>query len=45
MFGEERGAKKLDGIWEKKPAAEDYVAAHDYLTLLFSEADMRKLGV
>ena len=36
-------AKKPDGIWEKKPAAEDYVAAHDYLTLLFSEADARKL--
>jgi hypothetical protein len=36
-------AKKPDGIWEKKPAAEDYVAAHDYLTLLFSESDARKL--
>jgi hypothetical protein len=36
-------AKKADSIWESKPADEDYVAAHDFLSLLFSESDVRKL--
>lgn len=36
-------AKKSDDIWESKPANEDYAAAHNYLTLLFSEADVRKI--
>ena len=36
-------AKKDDSIWESKPADEDYVAAHAYLTLLFSEAETRKI--
>jgi hypothetical protein len=35
--------KKVDGIWESKPAKEDYAAAHDYLSLLFSEAETRKI--
>jgi hypothetical protein len=36
-------AKTGHGIWESKPAKEDYLAAHAYLTLLFSEADTRKI--
>jgi hypothetical protein len=36
-------ANKLNDIWEKKPADEDYVAAHAYLSLLFSEAVTRKI--
>jgi hypothetical protein len=36
-------AKKRNGIWEKRPAADNFAAAHDYLTLLFSESDSRKL--
>ena len=36
-------AKKSQDIWEKKPAREDYQAAHDYLTLLFSEARVAKI--
>ena len=35
--------KKDDGIWESKPAKEDYAAAHDYLSLSFSEAETRKM--
>jgi len=35
--------KKDNGIWERKPSSEDYAAAHQYLTLLFSEAETRKL--
>jgi len=35
--------KKEKSIWLDKPAAEDYQAAHDYLSLLFSEAVTRKL--
>lgn len=34
---------KADGIWENKPADKDYTAAHDYLSLLFGEAETRKL--
>ena len=34
---------KARSIWQSKPADEDYAAAHDYLTLLFSEAEARKL--
>jgi hypothetical protein len=36
-------ANKHNSIWETKPASEDYVAAHDYLSLLFSEADTRRI--
>jgi hypothetical protein len=36
-------AKKSQDIWEKKPAREDYRAAHDYLTLLFPEAKAAKI--
>jgi hypothetical protein len=36
-------AKKADSIWESKPANEDYAAAHAYLTLLFGEAETRKI--
>jgi hypothetical protein len=36
-------AKKTDRIWEAKPRKEDYLAAHTYLSLLFSEADTRKI--
>lgn len=35
--------KKRGGIWDKRPAAYDFAAAHDYLTLLFSQTDSRKL--
>ena len=35
--------KKLEGIWESKPANEDYLAAHDYLSLLFTEIETRKI--
>jgi hypothetical protein len=35
--------KKTKHIWNAAPAAEDYPAAHDYLTLLFSETVARKL--
>jgi hypothetical protein len=35
--------KKADGIWESKPVSDDYAAAHDYLSLLFSEAETRKI--
>lgn len=35
--------KKGDGIWESKPANDDYAAAHDFLSLLFSEAETRKM--
>ena len=35
--------KKVDGIWESKPVRDDYAAAHDYLSLLFSEAETRKM--
>jgi len=34
---------KMDEIWEKRPEKEDYQAAHEYLSLLFSEAQARKL--
>jgi hypothetical protein len=30
-------------IWQAKPAAEDYAAAHDYLTLLFPERSVAGL--
>ena len=36
-------ATKPDSIWQGQPANEDYVAAHAYLSLLFSEAETRKL--
>jgi hypothetical protein len=36
-------AKKADGIWENQPAKEDYSAAHEYLTLLFTEAETRNI--
>jgi hypothetical protein len=36
-------AKKSGGIWEKKPANEDYQAAQNYLSLLFTEAEARKI--
>ena len=36
-------AKKSQDVWEKKPAREDYEAAHDYLTLLFSEARVARI--
>jgi hypothetical protein len=36
-------AKKSQDIWEKTPAREDYKAAHDYLTLLFSETRVAKI--
>jgi hypothetical protein len=36
-------AKKRQDIWEKAPVAEDYRAAHDYLTLLFSAAETARL--
>jgi hypothetical protein len=35
--------KKLDDIWERKAATEDYRAANEYLTLIFSEAQARSL--
>ena len=35
--------KKADSIWQSKPAGEDYKAAHDYLSLLFTEAETGKL--
>lgn len=35
--------KKRDGIWEAHAAKKDYLAAQEYLSLLFSEADTRKL--
>ena len=38
-----RPLKKLDDIWERKAAAKDYQAAHEYLTLLFSESQARLL--
>ena len=34
---------KSDGIWLPKPEAQDYKAAHDYLTLLFREADAARI--
>jgi len=36
-------AKKSRSIWEAKPAKEDYVAAQDYLSLLFGEAETKSL--
>jgi hypothetical protein len=36
-------SKKAAEIWEPKPAAADYQAAHDYLTLLFSEEKAAKI--
>ncbi|HEY2007630.1 MAG TPA: hypothetical protein VGH23_01480 [Rhizomicrobium sp.] len=36
-------AKKSDGIWEKHPAKEDYAAAREYLSLLFTEADAQTI--
>jgi hypothetical protein len=36
-------AKKSDGIWEKHPAKEDYMAALEYLGLLFTEGDVRTI--
>jgi len=35
--------KKSKGIWEKKPASKDYQAGQDYLSLLFTEAEARKI--
>lgn len=35
--------KKLQGIWKHKPAKGDYAAAYNYLSLLFPEAEARKL--
>jgi hypothetical protein len=35
--------KNGQDIWERKPASEDYRAAHDYLTLLFSEKQGTKI--
>ena len=36
-------AKKAADIWEPKPVAADYQAAHDYLTLLFSKEKAAKI--
>jgi len=36
-------AKKTGDIWESKPASHDYQAAHGYLSLLFSEAETRRI--
>jgi hypothetical protein len=36
-------ATKSKNFWMPKPEMSDYAAAHDYLTLLFSEAEARKL--
>ena len=36
-------AKKSNSIWESRPANEDYLAAHAYLSLLFSEVETRKI--
>jgi hypothetical protein len=36
-------SKTADTIWEEEPAAEDYAAAHDYLSLLFTEAENLEL--
>lgn len=36
-------AKKRGEIWEARPARHDYEAAHDYLSLVFTEADTKKL--
>jgi hypothetical protein len=36
-------SKTADTIWEKEPAAEDYEAAHDYLSLLFTDAENLEL--
>src|ERR1700748_1266008 len=36
-------AKKSDGIWQKHPASEDYTAAREYLSLLFTEAEVRTI--
>ena len=33
--------KKPDKIWQKHPAKEDYAAAQRYLSLLFTEAEVR----
>ena len=35
--------KKIKNIWLAKPSSEDYSAAQDYLTLLFSRADVEAL--
>jgi hypothetical protein len=34
---------KSDSIWEQIPAAEDYHAARDYLSLLFNEKEVQQL--
>jgi hypothetical protein len=34
---------KTREIWESRPAEKDYRAAHDYLSLLFSEEETRKI--
>lgn len=36
-------AKKSNSIWESRPANEDYLAAHAYLSLLLSEVETRKI--
>ena len=36
-------AKKSDGIWQKHPASEDYTAAREYLSLLFTETEVRAI--
>ena len=35
--------KKADAIWLPKAVSKDYAAAHNYLTLLFSEPQSRRL--
>jgi hypothetical protein len=36
-------AKKSDGIWQKHPTSEDYTAAREYLSLLFTEVEVRTI--
>lgn len=35
--------KSKDGIWESRPVSHDYSAAHDFLTLLFTQSQAAAL--